>query len=84
MTITYHVGQHDGGFGYRVGGVWAGPFPDHDRALRAAKSAAARQQLGGDTVSISYQLADGRWQQENVDGGDRPDTDVVDDESPRK
>jgi hypothetical protein len=80
MNITYHVGHHDGGFGYRVGDVWSEPFPDHDQALRAAKSAAARQQLGGESVSISYQLSDGRWQSEDVDGGDRPATEVVDDE----
>jgi hypothetical protein len=81
MTITYHVERHDGGFGYRVGDVWSEPFPSHDQALRAAKSAAARQQLGGDDVSISYQLADGRWQSEDVDGGDRPMTEVVDDDA---
>lgn len=79
MTVTYHVGPHDGGFGYHVGDVWSETFPDHDSALRAAKSAAQRQQIGGDNVTISYQLADGRWQAEDASGGDRPSTEVVDD-----
>lgn len=83
MTVTYHVGKHDGGFAYHVGDVWSETFPDHHSALRAAKSAAQRQQIGGDNVTISYQLADGRWQSEDASGGDRPATDVVDDAEER-
>ncbi|UVC12481.1 hypothetical protein IHQ71_29995 (plasmid) [Rhizobium sp. TH2] len=79
MPITYHVGEHDGGFGYRLGDVWSETFPDHDSAFAAAKSAAARQQLGGVDTDITYQLSDGRWQTERAEGGDRPATDVVDD-----
>lgn len=83
MPVTYHVAEHDGGFGYRVDNVWSETFPDHDSALAAAKSAAERQQVGGEDVSISYQRADGGWQAEDVSGGDRPATEVVDDEEPR-
>ena len=79
MAVTYHVAEHDGGFGYRLGDVWSETFTDHESALTAAKSAAARQQLGGEDTEISYQLSDGRWQTERADGGDRPTTDVVDD-----
>ena len=79
MAVTYHVDEHDGGFGYRLGDVWSETFPDHESALGAAKSAAARQQLGGEDTEITFQLADGRWQTERVDGGDRPETEVVDD-----
>lgn len=83
MTVTYHVGKHDGGYGYHVGDVWSETFADHDSALRAAKSAALRQQIGGEDVAISYQMADGRWQTEDASGGDRPATEVVDDENGR-
>lgn len=79
MAVTYHVAEHDGGFGYRLGDVWSETFRDHQSALVAAKSAAARQQLGGEDAEISYQLSDGRWQTEVVNGGDRPATEVVDD-----
>jgi hypothetical protein len=79
-TIIYHVGEHDGGFGYRLGDVWSETYPDHDSALAAAKSAAQRQHIEGRDAEISYQLADGRWQTEHADGGDRPDAEVVDDE----
>lgn len=79
MPTTYHVAEHDGGFGYRLGDVWSETYPDHEAALAAAKSAAARQQLGGEDAEITFQLADGRWQTERVDGGDRPETEVVDD-----
>lgn len=77
--ITYHVAEHDGGFAYRLGDVWSESFPDHDAALAAARSAAERQHLEGRDAEISYQLADGRWQTEHASGGDRPETDVVDD-----
>ncbi len=77
--LTYHVGEHDGGYGYRLGDVWSETFPDHDAALSAAKSAAQRQHLEGRDAEISYQLPDGRWQSEHADGGDRPHTEVVDD-----
>ncbi|NTH49276.1 hypothetical protein G6K98_32090 [Agrobacterium rhizogenes] len=76
-TITYHVGEHDGGYGYRLDDVWSETFLDHDAALAAAKSAAQRQHVEGRDVEISYQLADGRWQTEHADGGDRPNTNVV-------
>jgi hypothetical protein len=79
-TITYHVGEHDGGYGYRLGDVWSETYPDHDSALAAAKSAAQRQHIEGRDAEIFYQLADGRWQTEHADGDDRPDTEVVDDE----
>ncbi|WP_200925565.1 DUF2188 domain-containing protein [Rhizobium sp. Leaf262] len=79
MAVTYHVGEHDGGYAYRLGDVWSETFPDHDSALKAANDAARRQQIGGEEVDISYQLADGQWQSQHVRGGDRPETDVVDD-----
>lgn len=77
--ITYHVAEHDGGFAYRLGDVWSESFPDHNTALAAARSAAERQHLEGRDAEISFQLADGRWQTEHASGGDRPDTDVIDD-----
>ena len=83
MPVTYHVAEHDGSYAYRLGDVWSETFPDHDTALKAAKEAAARQQLGGEDTEISFQLSDGRWQTEKVDGGDRPATDVVDDSKPQ-
>jgi hypothetical protein len=78
-TITYHLGKHDGGYAYRLGDVWSETFRDHDTALAAAKSAAQRQHLEGRDAEISYQLSDGSWQTEHASGGDRPDTEVIDD-----
>jgi hypothetical protein len=81
MKVTYHVAEHDGGYGYRLDDVWSETYPTHDQALAAAKAAAYRQHVDGGDAEISYQLADGRWKTEHADGGDRPDTAVVDDES---
>jgi hypothetical protein len=79
LKITYHVGQHDGGYAYRLDNVWSEPFPTHHQALEAAKIAAERQHLEGRDAEISYQTADGIWRHEHALGGDRPETVVVDD-----
>jgi hypothetical protein len=78
MHVTYHVAEHDEGWGYRLGDVWSETFADHAQALKAAKAAALRQQLGGQDAQISYQAADGSWKDEAASGGDRPEADVED------
>nr|WP_188112511.1 hypothetical protein [Rhizobium tropici] len=80
MPLIYNVGKHDEGFAYRVGDVWSETFPDHESALAAAKSAAARQQQGGEDAQITYQLYDGRWKTEHVSRGEGPTTNVIDEE----
>jgi hypothetical protein len=79
MHLTYHVHVHDGGWAYRLGDVWSETYPTHDAALRAARDAAKRQQIGGEDAQISYETADGTWHQESVRGSDRPEVDVEDD-----
>jgi hypothetical protein len=79
MQLTYHVDEHDGGWGYKLGDVWSETFPSHEAALKAARSAAERQQIGGADAQISYQPADGTWREESVSGNDRPQVDVEDD-----
>lgn len=77
MPLAYHIGEHDGGYAYRVNDVWSEPFPDHATALAAAKSASLRQQLGGEDAEITFETADGQWQTEHVSGGDRLETEVI-------
>lgn len=76
--LTYEIVQHDGGWAYKVGDVFSETFATHDHALEAAKDAAARQQLAGETDGIQYQDPSGRWHEEVADGGDRPETHVAD------
>jgi hypothetical protein len=78
MKITYHIGQHDGGWGYRLDDVWSESFASHQAALSAAKHAASRQQVGGRDAEIVYQDETGAWHQEHVSAGDRPQADVID------
>ncbi|PKA39514.1 hypothetical protein CWR43_32600 [Rhizobium sullae] len=78
MHITYHIGKHDGGWGYKLDDVWSESFPTHDAALAAAKRAARRQQIEGRDAEILYQTEDGTWHQEHVRAGDRPEADVLD------
>ncbi len=74
--ITYEIVEHDGGWAYRVDGVYSEPFPSHDAARRAAERAAQEQVVPGDTTGISYEDKEGRWHDELSKGGDRPETDV--------
>jgi thioredoxin reductase (NADPH) len=74
--ITYEIVEHDGGWAYRVDGVYSEPFPSHDEARRAAERAAKEQVVPGDTTGISYEDKEGRWHDELSKGSDRPETDV--------
>ncbi len=74
--VTYEIVEHDGGWAYRVGGVFSETFPSHDLARGAAERAAAEQLVPGETAGISYEDENGRWHDELASGRDRPDTDV--------
>jgi hypothetical protein len=70
--VTYEIVQHDGGWAYKVDGVFSEAFPTHAEALAAAQSAAAEQELPGDTETIEYEDERGKWHSETVSGRDRP------------
>jgi hypothetical protein len=74
--IIYEVVEHDGGWAYRVDGVFSETFPSHDKARHAADHAAHSQIIPGEATEISYEDKDGRWHDEFSPGDDRPDTDV--------
>jgi hypothetical protein len=74
--IIYEVVEHDGGWAYRVDGVFSETFPSHDMARRAAERAAREQAVPGATTGISYEDKDGRWHDEVSRGDDRPDPEV--------
>ena len=74
--VHYKVVEHDGGWTYKLGDVFAETFRTHDEAMAAARAVAAEQQLGGDTVPISWQDSDGKWHEETARGDDRPIADV--------
>jgi hypothetical protein len=76
--LDYKIVQHDGGWAYKVDDVFSETFPTHDHALEAAKDAAARQGLAGETDGIVYQDKAGKWHEELADGTDRPQTHVTD------
>lgn len=74
--ITYEIVEHDGGWTYKLGDVFAETFRTHDEARAAADMVAQEQQLGGETVPISWQDADGKWHEETAAGDDRPEAAV--------
>jgi Uncharacterized protein conserved in bacteria (DUF2188) len=74
--ITYEIVEHDGGWAYRVDGVFSETFSTHDRARRAAERSASEQLVPGETANISYEDKDGRWHDKVSAGDDRPETDV--------
>ncbi len=77
-AIHYKIVEHDGGWTYKLGDVFADTFRTHDEAMAAARIVAQEQQLGGETVPISWQDADGQWHEETAQGDDRPIADVSD------
>jgi Uncharacterized protein conserved in bacteria (DUF2188) len=45
--VTYEIVEHDGGWAYKVNGVFSEPFPTHAEALAAAQVAAGEQEIPG-------------------------------------
>jgi hypothetical protein len=74
--ITYEIVEHDGGWAYRVDGVYSETFPSHDHARKAAERAAHEQVVPGESTGIEYEDKDARWHEEQSRGDDRPETDV--------
>lgn len=75
-SVTYEIVEHDGGFAYRVDGVYSETFPTHQAARAAAQRAAGEQRVPGEEAGISWEDSEGRWHEEIVQGGDRPTTDL--------
>jgi hypothetical protein len=75
-VVTYEIVEHDGGWAYRVGGVYSETFRSHDAAKAAARRAAGEQRVPGEEVGITWEDAEGRWHNEVTDGHDRPETEV--------
>jgi hypothetical protein len=78
VKIIYEIVPHDGGWAYRLGGVYSEAFATHDQAMEAVRIVVAEQQVGDEPVTISYQDENGRWREEYSDGGDRPEIEVLD------
>jgi len=76
--VTYKVVRHEDGWAYTVDGAFSESFPTHAEALEAARRAAAEQRVPGQTETIEYEDANGRWHTETARGRDRPETDVED------
>jgi hypothetical protein len=76
--VIYEIVEHDGGWAYKVGGVFSEPFPTHAEALAAAQVAAAEQEIPGHTETIEYEDEKGKWHTETASGRDRPHTVVTD------
>jgi hypothetical protein len=74
--VTYHIVEHDGGWAYKVDGVFSETFPTHNAARHAAQRAAAEQHIAGDTTAISWEDENGKWHEEIARGDDRPETAV--------
>jgi hypothetical protein len=58
-NVTYEIVEHDGGWAYKVDGVFSEPFPTHAEALAAARAAAQEQEIPGHTETIEYEDAKG-------------------------
>ena len=76
MTVVhYTIVQHDGGWTYKVGEVFAETFATRADAEAAAKRAAGEQRVATPPHDIEFEDEKGRWRTEHSDG-EPPDTDV--------
>ena len=76
--VVYDVVEHDGGWAYKVGTTFSETFATHAEAVEAARSAAAEQQVAGQTEGIEYEDSSCKWHGEVSRGDDRPETEVSD------
>jgi len=76
--VRYEVVEHDGGWAYKMQGVFSEPFATHAEAMNAAERVATEQQAPGETAPIEYEDAKGKWHEEVARGNDRPSTEVAD------
>ncbi len=74
--VTYEIVEHDGGWAYKLDGVFSETFPTHAAALSAAEKVAREQRTPGRTEVIEYEDQKGKWHTETAQGGDRPVTQV--------
>ena len=77
--VTYSIVEHDGGWAYRLDGVYSETFRSREAAEKAADAAASEQRVPGETEVIRYQDAKGHWHEEVATGQDRPETHVEED-----
>jgi hypothetical protein len=76
--LTYEIVEHDGGWAYRVDGVYSEAYPSRALAHKAAERAASEQQVGGEDTIIQFETPSGKWVTQNARGGDRPEVEVKD------
>jgi hypothetical protein len=74
--VTYEIVEHDGGWAYRMDGVFSETFPSHDHARKAAERVAREQEVPGEATGIEYEDKDSNWHVEQSSGKDRPETEV--------
>ena len=74
--IHYEIVEHDGGWTYKLGDVFAETYRTKEEATAAANEVAQEQQLPGTDEVIEYQDADGEWKVETASGDDRPEVEV--------
>ena len=76
--VVYEIVEHDGGWAYRVGGVYSETFSTRAFAHKAAARAAAEQRVPGEDALIRFETQSGEWVTQNARGNDRPDVAVKD------
>jgi len=76
--VIYRIVEHDGGWAYRVDGVYSETFSTRELAHKAAARAVSEQRSPGPDAVIEFETAYGHWITQNARGGDRPDVEVKD------
>lgn len=73
---VYTIVQHDGGWAYKMDGVFSETFRSREEAEGFAKRVVAEQRVPGETGTIEWEDTKGKWHDEVEPGDDRPDAQV--------
>ena len=73
VKVAYTIVEHDGGWAYKLDGVFSETFASRAVAESAAAQVAAEQRVPGDTEAIAWQDSKGIWHEELESGEDRPE-----------
>src|SRR5215510_4500283 len=76
--VTYEIVEHDGGWAYKVDGVFSETYPRHADALAAAEAAAEEETVPGHSGVREYEAEKWRWHTDPARGSDRPQTHIKD------
>lgn len=80
--VIYEIGEHDGGWAYKVGNVYSDPIAPAKAFMQPRPKSLWNSACPGETEAIQFEDAKGQWHTETAQGGDRPRPEIITDCGP--